>query len=136
MKQKTPPTRCAIYTRTATAAAGARDLGSVRDQRTRAQDFIGERRGKGWAVHPERYDDPGCSGATMERPALLRLLADARAGVFQVVVVFAVDRLTRRLGDFSRIVEMLREAGVSLLSVTQPLDGLLDGRARVERGRP
>lgn len=136
MSSDKPTTRCAIYTRKATDAGRDGEFGSIHDQRAQAEVFIEERRADGWKVAPERYDDVGHSGAAMDRPALQRLLADARAGVFQVVVVFAVDRLTRRLGDFSRIARMLREAGVSLMSVTQPLEVLLHAGLLPEGGRP
>ena len=76
--------------------------------------------GEGWTTLPSAYDDGGFSGGSMERPALKQLLADIAAGLIDVVVVYKVDRLTRSLGDFARIVEQFDAAGVSFVSVTRP----------------
>jgi DNA invertase Pin-like site-specific DNA recombinase len=74
---------------------------------------------KGWKLAPEHYDDGGLSGGTLERPALQRLLADIEQGRFQMVVVYKIDRLTRSLADFAKLVERLEKAGCSFVSVTQ-----------------
>jgi DNA invertase Pin-like site-specific DNA recombinase len=90
---------CAIYTRTAAEAGGSN---SARAQRERAAAYIERRRSDGWEIHPEVYDDHGTSGLTLERPALRRLIRDARAGKFQVLVGCDIDRLTRSRGTSSR----------------------------------
>ena len=81
--------------------------------------YILSQRHEGWSLNPERYDDGGFSGGNMERPALKQLLADIAAGKVDVVVLYKVDRLTRSLADFARIVEVLDKSGASFVSVTQ-----------------
>src|SRR5436305_2079326 len=91
--------RCAIYTRKSTTEGLAQDFNSLAAQREAAQASIYSQHAEGWRCLPTRYDDGGASGATLERPALKRLLADIRAGLVDVVVVYKVDRLSRSLLD-------------------------------------
>jgi DNA invertase Pin-like site-specific DNA recombinase len=111
--------RCAIYTRKSHQEGLEQDFNSLDAQREACQAYILSQRNEGWACLPEIYDDGGISGATMERPALKRLLADIEAGRIDAVVVYKVDRLTRSLGDFARILEVFDTHGVSFVSVTQ-----------------
>ena len=111
--------RCAIYTRKSSEEGLEQDFNSLDAQRESCEAFIRSQKHEGWICLPEMYDDGGISGATMERPALKRLLADIEAGRIDAVVVYKVDRLTRSLGDFAKIVEVFDRRGVSFVSVTQ-----------------
>ena len=111
--------RCAIYTRKSTEEGLDQDFNSLEAQRDAAEAFIFSQRGEGLVALPERYDDGGFSGASMDRPALERLLADIRVGAIECVVVYKVDRLSRSLVDFARIVEIFERHHVSFVSVTQ-----------------
>ena len=111
--------RCAIYTRKSTEEGLDQDYNSLEAQRDACVAYITSQAGEGWTVVKTPYDDGGLSGATMERPALQRLLVDIKAGMVDVVVVYKVDRLTRSLADFAKIVEILDAEGVSFVSVTQ-----------------
>jgi DNA invertase Pin-like site-specific DNA recombinase len=111
--------RCAIYTRKSTDEGLDQDFNSLDAQRDACEAYIRSQAGEGWTVLKIRYDDGGFSGGSMERPALQRLLADIRDRKVDVVVVYKVDRLTRSLSDFARIVEILDGQGVSFVSVTQ-----------------
>jgi len=111
--------RCAIYTRKSTEEGLDQEFNSLDAQREACAAFITSQIGLGWKLVPERYDDPGFSGGSMERPALQRLLQDIRNKKIDVVVVYKIDRLTRSLTDFSRIVEVFDQAEVSFVSVTQ-----------------
>jgi len=112
-------TRCAIYTRKSSEEGLEQDFNSLDAQRESCEAFIASQKHEGWMALTELYDDGGVSGATMERPALKRLLADIEAGRIDTVVVYKVDRLTRSLGDFAKIVEVFDNRGVSFVSVTQ-----------------
>jgi len=112
-------TRCAIYTRKSSEEGLEQDFNSLDAQREACEAFILSQKHEGWIVLPEMYDDGGVSGATMQRPALKRLLADIEAGRIDTVVVYKVDRLTRSLGDFAKIVELFDTKPVSFVSVTQ-----------------
>ena len=112
-------TRCAIYTRKSSEEGLEQDFNSLDAQREACEAFILSQKHEGWTALPEMYDDGGISGATMERPALKRLLADIDTGRIDTVVVYKVDRLTRSLGDFAKIVEVFDRAAVSFVSVTQ-----------------
>ena len=114
-----PRLRCAIYTRKSTEEGLDQEFNSLDAQREACAAFIASQVGLGWKLVPDRYDDPGFSGGSMERPALQRLLQDIRDRKVDVVVVYKIDRLTRSLTDFSRIVEVFDQAGVSFVSVTQ-----------------
>ena len=111
--------RCAIYTRKSTEEGLDMEFNSLDAQREAAEAFIHSQRHEGWAVLPEQYDDGGFSGGNMERPALQRLLADVQGGKVDAIVVYKVDRLSRSLLDFSRIMETLDRHGCSFVSVTQ-----------------
>jgi site-specific DNA recombinase len=111
--------RCAIYTRKSTEEGLEQNFNSLHAQREACEAFIRSQRHEGWRVVPKAFDDGGYSGGSMERPALTRLLEAARSGEVDVVVVYKVDRLTRSLADFARIVELFDASGVSFVSVTQ-----------------
>ena len=111
--------RCAIYTRKSTDEGLDSDFNTLDAQRESAEAFIVSQRHEGWVTLPQKYDDGGYTGANMERPALKRLLADVKAGTVNCVVVYKVDRLSRSLLDFSRIMEVLDKQGATFVSVTQ-----------------
>jgi DNA invertase Pin-like site-specific DNA recombinase len=111
--------RCAIYTRKSSEEGLEQSFNSLDAQREACEAFISSQRHEGWKALPNRYDDGGYSGGTMERPALRRLLQDIEAGKVNVIVVYKVDRLTRSLADFAKIVEALDAKAVSFVSVTQ-----------------
>jgi DNA invertase Pin-like site-specific DNA recombinase len=111
--------RCAIYTRKSTEEGLDQAFNSLEAQREACAAYIKSQAGEGWRPVKAHYDDGGISGGTMERPALQQLLADIEAGRVNVVVVYKVDRLTRSLSDFAKIVEIFDEGGVSFVSVTQ-----------------
>jgi site-specific DNA recombinase len=116
---KHPVRRCAIYTRKSSEEGLEQDFNSLQAQREACEAFIRSQAGEGWRLSKNRYDDGGLSGGTMERPALQRLLADIRNGLVDVVVVYKVDRLTRALADFAKMVELFDANGVSFVAVTQ-----------------
>src|ERR1051326_5515420 len=114
-----PIKRCAIYTRKSSEEGLQQDFNSLHAQREACESFIKSQAGEGWKLIKTPYDDGGFSGGTMERPALQRLLADVWERLVDVVVVYKVDRLTRSLADFARIVELFDAQGVSFVAVTQ-----------------
>ncbi|MGC4024309.1 MAG: recombinase family protein [Mesorhizobium sp.] len=119
-KQSTQPRlRCAVYTRKSTEEGLDQEFNSLDAQREACAAFITSQVGLGWTLVPGRYDDGGISGGTMERPALQRLLQDIRDRKVDVVVVYKIDRLTRSLADFAKIVEVFDANGISFVSVTQ-----------------
>lgn len=111
--------RCAVYTRKSTEEGLEQAFNSLDAQREACSAYIMSQTHEGWELLPEHYDDGGWSGGTMERPALKQLLADVAAGKVDVIVVYKVDRLTRALTDFAKIVDILDRAGASFVSVTQ-----------------
>jgi len=111
--------RCAVYTRKSSDEGLDQAFNSLDAQREAGEAYVRSQASEGWRLLPARYDDGGYSGGTMERPALQRLLADVDAGIIDVVVVYKIDRLTRSLADFARIVERFDARGVSFVSVTQ-----------------
>jgi site-specific DNA recombinase len=111
--------RCAVYTRKSSEEGLEQAFNSLHAQREVCEAFIKSQRHEGWSCLPQRYDDGGRSGGNMERPALQQLLADIREGKVDVVVVYKIDRLTRSLADFAKIVEIFDAKGVSFVSVTQ-----------------
>jgi site-specific DNA recombinase len=111
--------RCAIYTRKSSEEGLEQSFNSLDAQREACEAFVLSQREEGWRALPARYDDGGYSGGTMDRPALERLLTDVEARKVNVIVVYKVDRLTRSLADFAKIVEALDARGVSFVSVTQ-----------------
>lgn len=112
-------TRCAVYTRKSSEEGLEQSFNTLHAQREACEAFILSQRHEGWSVVPATYDDGGFSGGTMERPALKALLADIAAGNVDVVVVYKIDRLTRSLFDFAKIVEIFDAHEVSFVSVTQ-----------------
>jgi DNA invertase Pin-like site-specific DNA recombinase len=111
--------RCAIYTRKSSEEGLEQEFNSLQAQREACEAFITSQRHEGWVCLRAGYDDGGFSGATMERPALQQLLADITAGRVDIVVVYKIDRLTRSLTDFAKIVEIFDARGASFVSVTQ-----------------
>ena len=112
-------TRCAIYTRKSSEEGLEQAFISLDAQREACEAYIKSQRHEGWTTLVTMYDDGGISGGTMERPALKRLLADIEAKKIDTVVVYKVDRLTRSLSDFAKIVDVFDEGGVSFVSITQ-----------------
>ncbi|WP_423141657.1 recombinase family protein [Parablastomonas sp. CN1-191] len=111
--------RCAVYTRKSSDEGLEQSFNSLDAQREAGEAYIKSQAHEGWKLLPARYDDGGFSGGTMERPGLVKLLADVDAGLVDVVVVYKIDRLTRSLADFARIVERFDAHEVSFVSVTQ-----------------
>ena len=111
--------RCAIYTRKSTEEGLDQDFNSLDAQREAAEAFIGSQKGAGWKRLPARYDDGGFSGGNLDRPALRRLLEDIEARRVDCVVVYKVDRLSRSLLDFARLIDRFDQRAVSFVSVTQ-----------------
>jgi site-specific DNA recombinase len=111
--------RCAIYSRVSSDQGLEQDFNSLHAQREAAEAYIKSQACEGWRLRREHYDDGGFSGGSMERPALKKLLADVSAGHIDVIVVYKVDRLTRSLADFAKLVEMFDANKVSFVSVTQ-----------------
>jgi site-specific DNA recombinase len=118
-KGSTKPVRCAIYTRVSTDQGLEQDFNSLDAQYDAAQAYIRSQTHAGWILIRTRYEDGGYSGGSTDRPALQRLLADVKAGKIDVIVVYKVDRLTRSLADFAKLVELFDGHGVSFVSVTQ-----------------
>src|SRR5258707_3746027 len=116
---KTRIRRCAIYTRKSSEEGLEQDCNSLHAQREACEAFIKSQAGEGWRLVKTAYDDGGLSGGTMERPALQRLLSDINQSLIDVVVVYKVDRLTRSLTDFAKMVEVFDARGVSFVAVTQ-----------------
>ena len=111
--------RCAIYTRKSTEEGLDQEFNSLDAQREAGESYINSQRHEGWSILPQRYDDGGFSGGSMERPALGRLLEDIKAGHIDVVVVYKIDRLSRSLTDFAQMVTVFDEHKASFVSVTQ-----------------
>ncbi|TWU50588.1 DNA-invertase hin [Rubripirellula tenax] len=111
--------RCAIYTRKSTEEGLEQEYSTLDAQRDAAEAYVASQKHEGWEVIPKSYDDGGFTGSNMERPALQRLLADIAAGEIDCVIVYKVDRLSRSLLDFTKIVETFDQHGVSFVSVTQ-----------------
>jgi len=117
-----PRVRCAIYTRKSTDEGLEIEFNSLDAQREAGEAYVASQRHEGWVAIPDRYDDGGYSGGTMERPALQRLLADIEAGRVDCVVIHKHDRLSRSLRDFTKLVEIFDRYNVSFVSVTQHID--------------
>src|SRR5215217_7723767 len=113
------PLRCAIYTRVSTEYGLEQEFNSLYAQREASEAYIKSQAHEGWRLLPAHYDDGGFSGGSLDRPALQRLLSDIRDRRIDVVVVYKVDRLTRSLADFAKLVELFDQYGVSFVSVTQ-----------------
>jgi DNA invertase Pin-like site-specific DNA recombinase len=111
--------RCAIYTRKSTEHGLEQEFNSLDAQREACESYIKSQTSQGWRPLPTRYDDPAYSGGNLDRPALKRLLADIEAGKVDVVVVYKIDRLTRSLADFAKLVETFDARSISFVAVTQ-----------------
>ncbi|CUW37089.1 putative Site-specific recombinase [Magnetospirillum sp. XM-1] len=111
--------RCAIYTRKSSEEGLEMEFNSLDAQRESCEAYITSQKAEGWVPVPDHYDDGGFSGGNLERPALKRLLADIEAGLIDVVVVYKIDRLSRSLMDFSKLVEVFDRNDVTFVSVTQ-----------------
>jgi DNA invertase Pin-like site-specific DNA recombinase len=111
--------RCAVYTRKSSEEGLEQGFNSLDAQREACEAYVASQRSEGWLLVPDRYDDGGFSGGTLERPALKRLMADIALGKVDVVVVYKIDRLSRSLMDFSRLVEAFDRSRVTFVSVTQ-----------------
>jgi len=114
-----PIRRCAVYTRKSSEEGLEQSFNSLHAQREACEAYIRSQAHEGWKLVKTAYDDGGFSGGTMERPAVKRLMADLKQGLVDVVVVYKVDRLTRSLADFAKIVEILDGHGASFVSITQ-----------------
>jgi DNA invertase Pin-like site-specific DNA recombinase len=114
-----PAMSCAIYTRKSSEEGLEQDFNSLHAQREACEAFVLSQKSLGWSLNSTTYDDGGFSGGNTERPALKRLIADIEAGKIKVIVVYKVDRLTRSLADFAKLVELFDAKGVSFVSVTQ-----------------
>ena len=111
--------RCAVYTRKSSEEGLEQEFNSLHAQREACEAYIASQRSEGWVLVRDQYDDGGISGGTLERPALQRLLTDIEDGLVDVVVVYKIDRLSRSLMDFSKLVEVFDRNGVTFVSVTQ-----------------
>ena len=111
--------RCAVYTRKSTEEGLDMEFNSLDAQREACEAYVASQKPEGWILVPDRYDDGGFSGGTLERPALKRLLVDIEDGRVDVVVVYKIDRLSRSLMDFAKLVEVFDRRGVTFVSVTQ-----------------
>jgi len=114
-----PRFRCAIYTRKLSEEGLEQEFNSLHAQREACEAYIQSQTGEGWEPLETAYDDGGYSGGNMDRPGLKALLLDIEAGQIDIVVVYKVDRLTRSLTDFSKIVETFEARGASFVSITQ-----------------
>ncbi len=111
--------KCAIYTRKSTDKGLEKEFNTLEAQREAGLNYVKSQVHQGWEALSEHYDDGGYSGGNMNRPALKRLFEDIRAGKVDMIVVYKIDRLTRSLTDFSKMVELFDEYNVSFVSVTQ-----------------
>src|SRR3712207_4079823 len=119
MPATTGKLRCAVYTRKSTEEGLDKEFNTLDAQRDACEAYVASQRAEGWTLVRDRYDDGGFSGGTLERPALRRLLADIEAGRVDVVVVYKIDRLSRSLTDFAKLVDVFEARGVTFVSVTQ-----------------
>ncbi len=117
--KKAQPMRCAIYTRKSTENGLELEFNSLAAQREACEAYINSQKHEGWQALSQHYDDPAFSGASLQRPALQQLLADIGAGRVNIVVVYKIDRLTRSLADFAKLVEIFEKKGISFVAVTQ-----------------
>src|SRR6266446_6358762 len=111
--------RCAIYTRKSTEHNLDLEFNSLDAQREACEAYVKSQAHEGWRLNADHYDDGAFSGASLDRPALQQLLADVRAGKIHIVLVYKVDRLTRSLADFAKLVELFDQFGGSFVSITQ-----------------
>ena len=129
-KPVTRKLRCAIYTRKSSEEGLEQEFNSLDAQRDACSAYIVSQRSEGWVELAAHYDDGGISGGTLERPALKRLLGDIEEGHVDVVVVYKIDRLSRALMDFSKLVEVFDRNNVTFVSVTLSQTWHVDGRLR------
>ena len=128
--------RCAVYCRVSTDERLDQEFNSIDAQKEAGHAYIASQRTEGWISVADDYDDPGFSGGNTDRPALKRLLADIERGQIDIVVVYKIDRLTRSLADFSKMVEVFERHGVSFVSVTQQFNTTTSmGRLAAPAGR-
>ncbi len=111
--------RCAVYTRKSTEEGLEQEFNSLDAQRESCEAYVASQRAEGWVLVPDRYDDGGFSGGTLDRPALQRLLGDIESRKIDVIVVYKIDRLSRALMDFAKLVEVFERNEVTFVSVTQ-----------------
>jgi DNA invertase Pin-like site-specific DNA recombinase len=119
MASETKPLCCAIYTRKSTEHGFEQEFNSLNAQREACEAYIKSQSFQGWKALPQHYNDPAYSGGNLDRPAVKRLLADVAADKIDVVVVYKIDRLTRSLADFAKLVEVFDAKSVSFVAVTQ-----------------
>jgi hypothetical protein len=127
--------RCAIYTRKSTEHNLDLEFNSLHAQREACEAYIKSQAHEGWRLVHYRFDDGAFSGASLERPALQELLTEVRAGKVDVIVVYKVDRLTRSLSDFAKLVELFDQHSVSFVSVTQSFNTTTSTRLQLPRQR-
>ena len=126
--------RCAIYTRKSTEHGLEQEFNSLDAQREACEAYIKSQASQGWKALPQHYEDPAYSGGNLDRPALKRLLQDIEAGRIDVVVVYKIDRLTRSLADFAKLVETFDARSISFVAVHPAVQhDHLDGSAHPER---
>src|SRR4051812_32317942 len=111
--------RCAVYTRKSSEEGLEHEFNSLDAQREACEAYVASQRAEGWVLLGDRYDDGGFSGGTLDRPALKRLLADIEARRVDIIVVYKIDRLSRALMDFAKLVEVFDRIGVTFVSITQ-----------------
>jgi DNA invertase Pin-like site-specific DNA recombinase len=111
--------RCAVYTRKSSEEGLEQEFNSLDAQREACENYVASQKPEGWVLVSDRYDDGGVSGGTLERPALKRLLADIEAGAIDIVVTYKIDRLSRSLMDFTKLVEVFERKAVTFVSITQ-----------------
>ena len=116
-KDDKKPLRCAIYTRKSTQEGLEQEFNSLDAQREAGESYIKSQKNENWSLLPKLYDDGGFSGGNLERPALRDLIMDIEKGLINIVVVYKVDRLSRSLHDFARLVETFDKYNVSFVSV-------------------
>ncbi|MEO5376150.1 MAG: recombinase family protein, partial [Alphaproteobacteria bacterium] len=119
MTTVTTKIRCAVYTRKSSEEGLEMEFNSLDAQREACEAFVASQKAEGWLLVPDRYDDGGISGGTLERPALKRLMTDIEVGKVDCVVVYKIDRLTRSLTDFAKLVDVFDRRQASFVSITQ-----------------
>src|SRR5712664_3113501 len=119
LRRKGSRSRCAVYTRKSSEEGLEMEFNSLDAQREACEAYIASQRGEGWVQVADRYDDGGVSGGTLDRPALKRLLADVESGGIDIVVVYKVDRLSRSLLDFHKLIELFERHKTTFVSITQ-----------------
>ena len=132
-KPVTTKRRCAIYCRVSSEERLGQEFNSLHAQYEACAAYVASQAGEGWALVGDRFEDGGISGGTLDRPALKRLLLDIEAGRIDIVVVYKIDRLTRSLADFAKLVEVFDRNGVSFVSVTQQFNTTTSMRSEERR---